>query len=106
MKFIFEKVNNQTIGFYESELLHLDEDPVAKEKCMEYCKTNILPYMTRKTINRNHTSYGLKHIVEDKIDRYVSNGVLKYCLAVLGVKGYQKIGDPNIYYPISEKYFR
>ena len=105
-KIIYKKIGDQQIGFYESEWKCLDKDKEETKKCMEYCKNVLLPYMNRKTINFKHSSYGLKHIVEREIDMYVSNGTLKYCLAMLGVKGYQEWGNPNICYPISQKFYK
>ena len=64
-----------------------------------YCKNELIPYMTRKTLNTKHSAYGLKHIVEKEIGRYVSQDELQQALL--------KFGFPvNDFYPISQKYFK
>lgn len=40
----------------------------------------------RETLNKDHTSYGLKHIVERILDRYVSNGEF---IAAMILEGYR-----------------
>ena len=55
-----------------------------------------------KTVNKRHTSYGLKHIAEEEIG-YVMNGVFIAAAIHLGFP-YQLISDnPNVYFGISEK---
>jgi hypothetical protein len=55
-----------------------DNEPVDKEM-VEYCIDWIRKYMKPHTmINLGHTSYGLKHIVEDFRGEYVSNGSFAY----------------------------
>lgn len=64
-----------------------------------YCMKEILPYMTRKTLNMKHTAYGLKHIAESEIGRYVSQNELQRTLA--------KFGYPvNDFYPISQNFYK
>ena len=68
--------------------------------------TELMPYMTLKSINERHSSYGLKHIAEREVGFYVSNGDIKLALLENGVpfKAYQ--GSPNPSYPISQKFYR
>lgn len=64
-----------------------------------YCKEEILPYMTRKTLNMKHTAYGLKHLVESEIGRYVSQDELQQVLLTFGY-------PVNDFYPISQKFYK
>lgn len=54
-----------------------------------------------KTINRNHTSYGLKHIVEKDIG-YVSNGVFIAAAIHCGFD-FKHDDSPNVMFNMSEK---
>ena len=45
----------------------------------DWCNQYIEPMM-RKTINKNTSSYALKHAAEHMLGRYVSNEELKECL--------------------------
>ena len=42
---------------------------------------NLLPI---KTVNHSHTSYGLKHIMENDIDLYVTNSQFKEAMLICG----------------------
>ncbi|BFM38920.1 hypothetical protein [Synechocystis sp. LKSZ1] len=58
-----------------------------------------------KTFNRNHSSYGLKHWVEDTPPRcYIANGsfIVGAVLAGFDVK-VAEFGSPNAYFNMSEK---
>lgn len=66
---------------------------------IRYCRNTLRPYMTRKTPNRKHSVYVLKHIVEAEIGQYVSEEELQMVLFGLGFP----ISD---YYPIQEEYFK
>ena len=54
-----------------------------------------------KTINRNHTSYGLKHVVEKDIG-YVSNGVFIAAAIHCGFN-FKHDEIPNVTFNMSEK---
>lgn len=43
----------------------------------------------RKTINRNFTSYWLKHVAEKEMDTYISNGELIQAMEDAGYTAYQ-----------------
>lgn len=57
----------------------------------------------RTTFNTAHTSYGYKHILENLIGKYISNGALIAGAVALGMP-YQKINHSlNVYLPLYEK---
>lgn len=66
---------------------------------LQYCKDELLPYMTRKSPNTKHSAYGMKHIIEKEIDRYIPIEELQRTLQVLGYP----VSD---YYPVSETFFK
>lgn len=91
-----EIINGFEIISYESE-----SKTKNVEKVIEWIEKNII-YI--KTINRKHSSYGIKHLIEEDLGSYVSNYDVKYAFAILGVKG---VGESiNYYYPISEKCYK
>ena len=60
-------------------------------------------------INRNYSSYGLKHIVEDYLNvktkgeiNYISNGVLILAMAKVGFK-INRDNSPNCFFNVSNK---
>ena len=48
-----------------------------------------------KNINTKHSSYGLKHIVERLMDRYISNGELITAMIICGYK-YRRYGSQGL----------
>ncbi len=63
-----------------------------------------------ESINKNYTSYGLKHIVERflAIDtnngiNYISNGVLILAMYSCGYRIWRAKGDKNCFFNVSEK---
>ena len=69
------------------------------ETCIEWLNTRTVS----KKMNRNISSYGIKHIIEHKLDTYVSNGCFIAAVISLGIP-YEKIPDsPNIFVAISYK---
>lgn len=65
---------------------------------IRYCEEKLLPYMTRKTVNRKHSAYRLKNMAERDLRRYVSQEEFQQALSSLGYS----VSD---YYPLSEKFF-
>jgi hypothetical protein len=58
----------------------------------------------RKTINREHTSYGWKHVIEKERQCYVSNGALLLAAAELGIAGRRDgYRSPNACLAISDR---
>lgn len=85
-------------GKIDNELL---EDLTQEEQqlTLAWIKENIIP---RKSINYNHTSYGLKHYIQKELGIYMSNNQFKDCMLACGFYP----GNPdklNWNYRISEK---
>ena len=58
---------------------------------------------TRKTINNNFSSYGLKHSVEAKYKEYVCNGAFIAALILKRIKYKKEHGCLNVYTVLSNK---
>lgn len=57
----------------------------------------------RKTLNKDISSYGLKHIVEKDMGVYISNSACIEALKRLGFAAKPITGTPNYYFNISLK---
>ena len=68
----------------------------------EWISANLQP---RKTINRHHTSYGLKHIAERFLGFYVSNDDMKAAMVACGFEAKQ-VSELNCSYNVSERSVR
>lgn len=83
---------------------NLDNPPlnvVAVKASMDYIDQNFYPI---KTINRNNSSYGIKHLVEDSIGQYVANGELIIAMINCGYKYKQwSVSSPNCWFNVSQK---
>jgi len=93
------------VPFYRSEYKHLLElNEKDYEQIKNWVDSRLMPYMTRKSINESYSSYGLKHIAENELDFYVSNGDIKYALLENDVpfKAYDR--SPNTSYPLSQDF--
>ncbi len=77
------------VGFQNS-----DEDFTSvfnDNKTVELLRPEIRKYFSKiKTVNRNNSSYGLKHIAERHLGTYVSNGELIYAMHLEGYKIYRE----------------
>lgn len=94
-------VNNQEIWNSIEEPDEQNEELLNEVE--NWLKENLL---YQKTINRSHTSYRLKHIVEKMIGKYVSNVDIKRVMARMGIKG--QLANPsgiNYWYPINNHFF-
>lgn len=70
--------------------------------CTVICEW-LRPMQKIKTINRRHTSYGLKHIFERDSGQYVTNGAF-ICAAVHSGFDYKLTpSNPNVSFNISER---
>lgn len=63
------------------------------------CEEWLVPQNRKRAINKNYSSYKLKHIVEHAKGRYVSNGAL--CAMAIGLEFKYEVDGPNIYLNIS-----
>ena len=75
-----------------------DLDAETQTELCDWIKENIIP---RKTGNRWHTSYGLKHIFTHDTGSYVYNGQFKAAIELCGFEAVNR-DDQNWYYRISE----
>jgi len=96
------------VPFYESEYEHLlNHRSVGDyEKIKEWVNTELMPFMIRKKINDCHSSYGLKHVAENELGFYVSNGDIKLILLENGMPFKAYPGSPNTSYPLSQKFYK
>lgn len=63
-----------------------------------------------KSINKNHTSYGLKHLAErrarkvsDNEVNYISNGALILAMVDAGFRFVRDSDGPNVFFNVSER---
>lgn len=63
-----------------------------------------------RTINKNHTSYGLKHLAERRAKRlsdnevyYISNGALILAMVDAGFRFVRDGDSPNVFFNVSER---
>lgn len=95
-------VNGQEIWNGEGESNHKISEELLSEVEL-WLRENLI---LQKKMNYDHTSYGLKHIVERDIKKYVSNVDFKIVMARLGIKGkLKKKQSWNYSYPIHEHFF-
>lgn len=78
---------------------------VEVEAARGWIRANLRP---RKTVNRRapgfHGSYGLKHIIEEGVNRYIANGVCIVAMVLEGYHVYRRDGDgPNCCFNVSSK---
>lgn len=60
----------------------------------------------RKTVNPKRSSYGWKHIVENDMNHYISNGAFIVAVLYMEIQYKRNEGSPNINVGISEKALR
>lgn len=79
------------------EFLHLEND--IRDKVLKWCKKS---FIKTNGFNIRHTSYGLKHILQDEDGTYLTNGAFKGAMLLAGfdVKDVQEL---NWVFNISEK---
>ena len=98
-------VNGQDVYIRIDDEIDYIVDNETIELVLEWVKKYIRPY-EQCNINYSHSSYGLKHIVEENIGMYVNNGVFKVAMAKLGFGISHKYSYLNPSYNIDEKFFR
>jgi len=54
----------------------------------------------RKTINKNISSYGLKHLAERQVGSYISNEALIQAMLESGFRAQQIRGTPNCFFNV------
>lgn len=58
-----------------------DLDPEEQEKCVEWLRYNLVP---AGKVLHNHTSYGMKHILQDRTNVYMTNNAFKELMLLCG----------------------
>jgi hypothetical protein len=71
----FRKTRDEYLKQFSASRKTLENDTEVFIKACKWLESNIIKI---KTINKRHSSYFLKHIIESQIGEYVSNGV---CIA-------------------------
>jgi|SRR5215203_473391 len=102
-----EHICEYGIGYYTlgprygmSPNYHYGECKPPEQKQVDLSKSWIMKNCEpRKTINHNHSSYGLKHVVERDVEEYISNGAFIKAAIELGYK--YKVKSPNAWFAIT-----
>jgi len=95
------------VPFYPSEydfLIERDAEEYLEIK--RWVNAELMPYMTRKTINERHSSYGLKHVAERELGFYVCNADIKLILLERDVRFKSYYESPNVSYPLNEEFYK
>lgn len=79
----------------------LSEDTNSFEKVCQWLNDQGISKI--KTMNRNHTSYGYKHMVEENLGGYISNGIFIAAAIHCGFDYKITPGSLNVEFNISEK---
>lgn len=85
--FLPESSNNQDFNF-----------PVI-DQCIDVIQLRFDPI---KSMNRNLSSYGLKHILERHIGTYVSNGDIIVAMLTCGYRHFPIKNTPNCHFNVSQ----
>jgi hypothetical protein len=91
---------------YEAFLAEQKELFDAEKRCTAICAW-LTGVVMRKTINPNAYSYGLKHLCEREIGRYVTNGELIAACIHMGLT-FAQAGSrsPNVCFNISSRWLK
>lgn len=76
-----------------------DKSPEVQQKVFDWINENIMP---RKTPNRRHSSYGLKHYLEHDTGIYLTNNAFKDAMLLCGFNPVDET-EQNWEFCISEK---
>jgi hypothetical protein len=89
-------------GTFTCDNPDFDDDYIRQiNTCINWLKGKKL----KKTLNKNISSYGIKHILERELDTYVSNGCFIAAVIHLGIPYYRIPESPNIFIPIASREF-
>lgn len=102
---LIRRVGNNLSGHYEivndidrpSQFLNLDSD--VQSFVLKWCKEH---FIQTKSFNEKHTSYDLKHILQQQNDTYLTNGQFKGAMILSGFDA-KNIEDLNWIFNISEQ---
>lgn len=84
---------------WEDKGLVTDKEKDVQDAICRWIRENLFP---RKTPNMSHSSYGMKHILEDDIGIYLTNNEFKDAMMICGYKPVDE-NKLNWNYRISEK---
>lgn len=93
------------LGGFQNSGGGFDVSIFENRETVELLRPEIKKYFAKiKSVNRNHSSYGLKHIVERHLGTYVSNGELIYAMHLEGYKIFRE--TINCSFNVSESSIR
>lgn len=85
-------------GWEDKELI-TDKDKRTQKRVFDWIKKNLIP---RKTINFDHSSYGIKHFLEDDTGIYLTNNAFKDAMWLTGFSPFDS-NELNWHYGVSKK---
>ena len=102
---LIRRRGNNLSGYYEivndidrpSQFLNLDSD--VQSLVLKWCKEHFIP---TKSFNDKHTSYDLKHILQNQNGTYLTNGQFKGAMILSGFR-VKSVEDLNWHFNISEQ---
>lgn len=93
-----EPMTLESGGHVDDKLItNLSDD--AQKLVLDWIRVSFIPI---KTVNKKHTSYGLKHLLEHETGLYLTNNQFKHAMLLSGYYP-EKAGDLNWRFRISEK---
>lgn len=101
---LIRRIGKAKNGYYEivndldrpADIQSLSKDDILK--AVNWCREN---FKQTKGFDNDHTSYGLKHILEDKLHLYMTNGQFKAAMLLAGFEEENK-EDLNWHFNISK----
>jgi len=95
------------VPFYRSEYDFLVNSRAEADYIVikNWVDTELMPFMTRKTVNKRHnSSYWLKHVAERELGFYVSSADIRYALIENCINSWTPRRESHAYYPINYKF--
>lgn len=81
-----------------------NEEELTKSGTLNDIRSFISDYFIPiQSVNKDNSSYGLKHIVEKNIGRYVAIGELIYAMHLNGFHVFRETGSVNCHFNLSKK---
>ena len=91
--------NLSPFGFTDEAAKDQDFNFEVIDQCIEVIQLRLDPI---RSINKNASSYGLKHLFEDYIGEYVSNGDLIVAMLTCGYRYERSKETPNCFFNVSQ----
>lgn len=93
-----EPMTLESEGHVDDKLItNLSDDE--QKLVLDWIRVSFMPI---KTVNKRHTSYGLKHLLQHETGLYLTNNQFKHAMLLSGYYP-EKAGDLNWCFRISEK---